>query len=53
MIFSLVQQWSGIVCVVGLVQLHRIQSLADVTMATDACNLLQGKNDVKALLNIF
>jgi hypothetical protein len=50
MIFSLAQQWFGIVCVIRLLWLHRIQSLAKVTIATNAFNLLQGKNDLKALL---
>jgi hypothetical protein len=50
MIFSLAQQWFGIVCILGLLWLHHIQSLFDVTMAANACNLLQGKNDIKALL---
>jgi len=44
-IFSLAQQWFGILCIVGLLWLHHVglQSLADVTMATKACNLLYGK----------
>jgi hypothetical protein len=33
---------------VGLLWLHHIQSLAKVTMATIACNLLWGENDIKA-----
>jgi hypothetical protein len=36
MIFSLTQQWFGIVLIVGLLWLHHIQSLANVTMATIA-----------------
>jgi hypothetical protein len=43
MIFSLAQQWLGIFYVVGLLWLHHIQSLANVTMATNARNLVQGK----------
>jgi hypothetical protein len=50
MTFSLAQQWFGIVCIVGLLSLHHLQSLADVTMVTTACNLLWGKKDLKALL---
>jgi hypothetical protein len=50
MIFSLSHQWFGIVCIVGLVWLHHMQSLADLTMATTACDLLQGKNNIKAVL---
>jgi hypothetical protein len=34
--------------IVGLLGLHYIQSLANVTMATIACNILKGKNDIKA-----
>jgi hypothetical protein len=39
--------WDCVHC--WVLWLHHIQSLADVTMATKACNLLQGKYD-KALL---
>jgi hypothetical protein len=39
-----------IVCIVGLLSLlYHIQSLADATMVTSACNLLQGKNDIKVV----
>jgi hypothetical protein len=48
MIFRLAQQWYGIVCIVGLPWLHHIQCLADVSMLTKACNLMWGKNDIKA-----
>jgi hypothetical protein len=33
--------------IVGLLWLHHIQSLANITMATIARNLLWGKNDIK------
>jgi hypothetical protein len=36
--------------VVGLLLLHHIQSLADVTTASNAYNLLHGKNDIKAVM---
>jgi hypothetical protein len=36
---SLAQQW-----------LQDMQSLADVTAATNASNLVQGKNDIKAVM---
>jgi hypothetical protein len=39
-IFSLAQQRFGIVCIVVLLWLHHIQSLADLTMVTKVCNLL-------------
>jgi hypothetical protein len=32
--------------IVGLLWLHHIQYLPNVTMATIACNLLLGKNDI-------
>jgi hypothetical protein len=35
-IFSLAEQWFGIVIIVGLLWLHHIQFLANVTMATIA-----------------
>jgi hypothetical protein len=50
MIFSLAQQWFGIVCIVGLPWLHCIQSLPDVTLVTKACNLLWSRNNLKTLL---
>jgi hypothetical protein len=50
MIFSLAQQWFGIICVFGLLWLHHTQSLVDVTKATNACNLLQGKNNIKTVM---
>jgi hypothetical protein len=50
MIFSLAQQWFWVVFIVGLLWLYHIQSLVDVTMATNACNLLKGKNDIKAVM---
>jgi hypothetical protein len=34
--------------IVGLLWLHHIEYLANVTVTTTACNLLQGKNDIKA-----
>jgi hypothetical protein len=36
--------------IVGLLWLHHIQSLANVTMATKSCNLLYGKNDIRAVM---
>jgi hypothetical protein len=50
MVFSLAQQWFGIVSVVGLLWLHHIQPLADVTVAANVCNLLHSKNDIKAVM---
>jgi hypothetical protein len=50
MILSLAQRWFGIVCIVGLIWLHHKQSLANVTMATSVCNLLYGKNKIKAVM---
>jgi hypothetical protein len=35
---------------VGLPLLRHIQSLADVAMPTNACNLLLGKNDIKPVM---
>jgi hypothetical protein len=34
--------------IVGLLWLHHLQSLANVTMETIACGLLYGRNDIKA-----
>jgi hypothetical protein len=45
--FSLAQQWVGII---GFPCLYHIPPLADVTMETRACSLLESKNDLKALL---
>jgi hypothetical protein len=50
MISSLAQQRFRIVYIVRLPWLHHIQSLADVTMVTKAYNLLQDKNDIKAVM---
>jgi hypothetical protein len=36
--------------IVGLLWLHHTQSLTNATMATNVCNLLQGKNDKKAVV---
>jgi hypothetical protein len=47
MILSLSQQWLGSACIVELLLLHHIQSVADVAMETNACNLLQGKKPHK------
>jgi hypothetical protein len=33
-----------------VIWLHHIQSLTNVTMATNACNLLSAENDIKALM---
>jgi hypothetical protein len=41
---------TAMVCIVGLVWLHHTHYLGDATMATKACNLLQDKNDLQALL---
>jgi hypothetical protein len=41
----------GIVCWDILV--YYIQSLANVTMATIACNLLQGENDIWAVMLLW
>jgi hypothetical protein len=45
--FSLAQQLIGIF---GFQWLQHRPSLADVTMETMACTLLQGKNDIKAAM---
>jgi hypothetical protein len=34
----------------GLVWLHHMKSLANVTMATIICNLLKDKTDIKAVM---
>jgi hypothetical protein len=49
MILSLSQQWLGSACIVELLLLHHIQSVADVAMGTNTCKLLQGKNGIKAV----
>jgi hypothetical protein len=36
--------------IVGLLWLQHIQSLSNVAVATIACNLLQGKSDIKAVM---
>jgi hypothetical protein len=36
--------------IVGLLSLHHIQSLANVTMTTNACNLLYSKDDIKTII---
>jgi hypothetical protein len=48
MIFSHARQWFGFVFWVNMVTAHTI--LANVTMATNALNLLQGKNNIKAVM---
>jgi hypothetical protein len=42
MIFRFAEKRFGIVCIVfGLLWLHQIQTAADLTMVTKACDLLQ------------
>jgi hypothetical protein len=41
---------TAVVCIVGLLWLHHIQSLGDVTVTTNACNLRKDKNDIKAVM---
>jgi hypothetical protein len=50
MIFRIAQQWFGIL---GLLLLHHIQSLGNVITATNACNLLYIKNDIKAIVRNY
>jgi hypothetical protein len=46
---ALLSNFFGIVCIVGLPWLYHIKSLADATKVTKACNLLQGRHDIKAV----
>jgi hypothetical protein len=36
--------------ILGLLWLHHIQSLANFTMETNACYLLQGRKEIKAVM---
>jgi hypothetical protein len=47
---ALLNSGLGLFNIVVFWWLHHILSLADVTKQTKACTLLQGKNDIKAVM---